>query len=472
MIEYRNNSAITKVYLGNQEIAKVYSSEGQVWPTDSRMLYVLKNANNEVIASARCGTASAITRANVSAYAATTTSIEIGECCLEFGNKVFSGFSHVTSVTLSDGLETIGASAFFGCSSLTSLRIPDSVTSIDSGACWNCTSLSSVHMPSAMTEVPIQMFFNCYSLTDFDFSQFTSIGYESFSDCSGFTNITLPSGLTNIGGNAFINCSSLEGTTILATTPPTLGRTAFANTSTWIYVPCDSVDEYVAAWGNGQVGTISTKVREIPNSCDNLFTLKDQNNNIIGSARCGSSTAITSGDVSTYSSSTRTIEIGSCCVEVGADAFSGWTSVRTLVIEDGVETIGNGAFRGMTYLSSVTIPSSVTTFGHSVFANDTRLSSVTLSEGLEVIGAASFLYLPATALTLPSTINEIGTRAFEGSSLQSLTCLATTPPTCGGSILSNNNACIIYVPAESVSAYQQASGWSTYASRIQAIPTD
>ena len=35
----------------------------------------------------------------------------------------------------------------------------------------------------------------------------------------------------------------------------------------------------------------------------------------------------------------------------------------------------------------------------------------------------------------------------------------------------NTNNCPIYVPAESVSAYQSAPNWSTHASRIQAIPT-
>jgi hypothetical protein len=34
----------------------------------------------------------------------------------------------------------------------------------------------------------------------------------------------------------------------------------------------------------------------------------------------------------------------------------------------------------------------------------------------------------------------------------------------------DDTRCIIYVPSASVDTYKAASGWSTYASRIQAIP--
>ena len=54
--------------------------------------------------------------------------------------------------------------------------------------------------------------------------------------------------------------------------------------------------------------------------------------------------------------------------------------------------------------------------------------------------------------------------------MKSVTVNATTPPTLGESALDYTNNCPIYVPAASVDVYKAASGWSTYASRIQAIP--
>lgn len=84
-----------------------------------------------------------------------------------------------------------------------------------------------------------------------------------------------------------------------------------------------------------------------------------------------------------------------------------------------------------------------------------------------------------TALTLPSTVTEIRYQAFENcNALQSLTILATTPPTLIdggyygnsiGQLLDSNPNVTIYVPSASLSAYRNATTWSNYASRIEAI---
>ncbi len=52
-----------------------------------------------------------------------------------------------------------------------------------------------------------------------------------------------------------------------------------------------------------------------------------------------------------------------------------------------------------------------------------------------------------------------------------VTSLATTPPTVGARAFPLNN-CPIYVPAESVEAYQTATSWVNqgFASRVVAIP--
>lgn len=94
-------------------------------------------------------------------------------------------------------------------------------------------------------------------------------------------------------------------------------------------------------------------------------------------------------------------------------------------------------------------------------------------------------YLPAE-VELPSTFKSCDHffRAYapdnSGSNFVKLTVKATTPPTLiqnalkyggssGGNYIYSN--LMIYVPAESVDAYKAATGWSTYASKIQAIPS-
>lgn len=68
-------------------------------------------------------------------------------------------------------------------------------------------------------------------------------------------------------------------------------------------------------------------------------------------------------------------------------------------------------------------------------------------------------------------ITAISTGAFDAA-LTSATCLSTTPPTLGdNTVFGSQQNYPIYVPASAVETYQTstATGWSEYASRIQAI---
>ena len=78
-----------------------------------------------------------------------------------------------------------------------------------------------------------------------------------------------------------------------------------------------------------------------------------------------------------------------------------------------------------------------------------------------------------TSITIGSGVTSIGGAAFYNCrSLSSVTVEATTPPTLGLNVFNNTNNCPIYVPSQSVNAYKTATNWKTWASRIQAIPSE
>ena len=113
--------------------------------------------------------------------------------------------------------------------------------------------------------------------------------------------------------------------------------------------------------------------------------------------------------------------------ELGNYIFHSCSSLVSITIPSGVTNIGNYAFNGCLNLASISIPSSVTSIGKSAFYSCTKLASATVE--------------------------------------------ATTPPTLGTNAFSlTDDDFVIYVPAASVSAYQSATNWSMYASKIQAIP--
>jgi hypothetical protein len=135
-------------------------------------------------------------------------------------------------------------------------------------------------------------------------------------------------------------------------------------------------------------------------------------------------------------------------------------------------TSTNATFRSAMRFKNVTLPTNLTTLGDNTF-NSTAIESITLPSSLTGIGTNAFYFAPLKNIDIPASVTSIGTASFQNcTSLETVTVRRTTPPT-----MSSSNAfggcsrlTAIYVPSESVSAYKSAQNWSTYASKIQAIP--
>lgn len=211
------------------------------------------------------------------------------------------------------------------------------------------------------------------------------------------------------------------------------------------------------------------------------------------SAECDATSAITQDEISAYTSSTVAVEIGECVTSIGTNAFRDFSGITSVEIPDSVTSISANAFRSCTNLASISLPSSVTSIGGGAFRSCTNLASAVIPSSVSGISYEVFSdCVSMTSVTIPSSVTMIDNNAFKRCSgltsvdipsgvtriafeafnyctnLTSVTVKATTPPRLEQNVFNNTNDCPIYVPAESVTAYQTA--WSTYASRIQAIP--
>ena len=200
------------------------------------------------------------------------------------------------------------------------------------------------------------------------------------------------------------------------------------------------------------------------------FTLSDSS---VVAKPCDSTLEITSADTTNYIGTLAEAEIFDCVEVIDNATFSGCTNLSSVTIPNSVEVIGNGAFDTCNSLSSVTIPNSVEVIGRTAFSSCSNLRSVNIPSGVTSIGNTTFFWCSSlSSITIPSGVTSIGNNAFQGcNSLNSITVEATTPPTLGSYAFDYTNECPILVPSESVDTYKAASGWSTYADRIQAIPT-
>lgn len=206
-----------------------------------------------------------------------------------------------------------------------------------------------------------------------------------------------------------------------------------------------------------------------------------------------------------YDYTLKSVYVGNGVNSIGNEAFNSCKGISSVTLSNDVTTIGNDAFwnnEGILRFNSDTngvmnISDSVTSIGSYAFANLNSITTLNIGSGMTNIESSVFpSMIRLTAVTIPNTVTTIGLTAFyncyslktliipssvtriEGgafrqcSGLTSVTCLATTPPTMtNNNVFESTNNCPIYVPAQSVNAYKSATNWSTYASRIQAIPT-
>ena len=198
------------------------------------------------------------------------------------------------------------------------------------------------------------------------------------------------------------------------------------------------------------------------------------------------------GDV--YRNMLQAVQIGTNITNIYNSAFENCFSLASITIPDSVTSISNSAFYNCSSLASITIPDSVTSIGNAAFSHCSSLASITIPNSVISISGYAFYNCSSLAsITIPDSVTSISNSAFYNcSSLASITipdsvtsignavfqnCYGmaeyhlkpTTPPT-----LSNTNAfsgipadCIIYVPQGCLKAYQNATNWTKYASKMK-----
>ena len=176
-----------------------------------------------------------------------------------------------------------------------------------------------------------------------------------------------------------------------------------------------------------------------------------------------------------YSSITSVV-IGNGVTSICGKAFKQCPNLTSASIASTVTSIDAEAFSECGKLETVTFTdadnSHLTIIRPNAFANCVKLSSITIPEGVGEIYDFAFVCCSAlVSATLPSTLLTMGYHAFRDcTSLASVFCLASTPPTGGLSMFKNNaSGRKIYVPSESIGAYQAAEYWISYANDIIGI---
>lgn len=237
-----------------------------------------------------------------------------------------------------------------------------------------------------------------------------SIEESAFYGCSEITSVTIPNSVTYISKTAFYGCTGLTSVTIP-----------------------DSLKEISGSAFGACTGLTSINV-----SADNNYycsvdgILFNKNKTILVIYPGGKQGAYT---------------IPNGVTNIGRSAFDG-AILTSVTIPNGVIHIDKSAFYQCAGLTSVIIPNSVLDIDDHAFCQCSGLTSVTIGNSVASIGRYAF---------------------YECTGLTSITCEAVNPPTLEREAFSKVDKSIpLYVPEESITAYQTADVWKDF-TNIQAI---
>lgn len=296
------------------------------------------STSSNTISSAN--TRSGLSNAQISGKTQTQTPVSVvfGDCCHTINGKACSGWTYLTSVTISDKVTTLnGNSIFEKTPRLSHLEIGSGITSMTKARTFTDTGVSASTKPDLNLEANIglsvanNVFYSSY-FNNVIFPKNCTLGSNSFMYCSAST-MSFGSGTVILDGDAnncaFKNCRisiiDLNGVT-------KIGNSAFHGASgfTSITIP-STVTEF-----NEHVFASNSSLRSV--------TIDYASNATLGSYQFNSS-QITS------------LTIGNNPTKIGNDMFYRCNKLTSLVIPSNISSIGNSAFNGCSGLTSITMNS-------------------------------------------------------------------------------------------------------------------
>lgn len=289
------------------------------------------------------------------------------------------------------------------------------VTRIGDNAIHSCHSLTSVTIPETVVAIGDFAFWNCTNLDSVVIpNSVLTIANEAFKFCTKLKSVVLSENLVVLGDCVFENCYSLPSLTI---------PNSVKYIGSYLSLGCDELKEIKIPAGVVFIGR---------NFWENVHVAYVANNVAEFCRSNGFNRSMHKGDG---------------------------------IIVDSVSYIIDGK-----EIEDVVIPDTVKTISEKAFLYCKSLKSVTILKGVETIGDEAFYGCDKlTHMILPESVKSVGYIAFRKTNISYICCYASTPPKaeskmCDGFYYNSVHlyAPHLYVPCESLEAYQQHSEWGSF----------
>lgn len=156
--------------------------------------------------------------------------------------------------------------------------------------------------------------------------------------------------------------------------------------------------------------------------------------------------------------------------EIGGGCFYNASMPFQITLPSNLRKVESNGFWNCGLEGELVIPENCLSIGSDAFSRNS-LTKITLPSKLEYIPSGIFVGNPITSVTIPKYVTYIGYGAFACSYLQTVVCLAETPPNVqegdpfgmydgiGGV---SKDKCILEVPEKSVELYRNTPVWNTF----------
>ena len=387
--------------------------------------------------------------------------------------SAFYAYDNLTEVVIGDGVTRIEEQAFRSCRKLTELTLSENVTVIEERAFDGCGQLTSVTLPANLEEIESMAFQSC-GLTQIVIpDQVATIGDNAFHQCFDATLLSIGAGLEEMGEDAFLDCDALasiqvnDANTSFCSVDDVLFDKAMnqlllypASHTRAEYAIPDRVSR-IAPHAFARAGlesiTLGSNVEQIGEGAF-LYCHKETYQAL---AVHYEGTLATWCRIEFMGASSNPLASSSSS-DIQGTLYINGEQVTDLVIPEGISRVQDYAFNRCA-LGSVTVGNGVTAIGNRAFQYCST-DSLIIGNRVSTIGERAFEYCDLRYVSMGNGVTSIGDYAFSTCyEVSEVNIEAVTPPRIEAHTFQylgqNNDYCPVYVPAESVTAYQEAPYW-------------